>query len=103
MSCHIECGAARLSGTSIMPIEVGGGLAWSETLATAGTTAGTAPTAAADGLSAMVFTVTAEINGWISIGASPDASAAGMRRRVRAGMQRSFLAPAGARVAWLPG
>lgn len=103
MSCHVECGAARLSGTTIMPVELGGGLAWSETLSVAGTTTGIAPAAAADGLSAMAFTVTAEINGWISIGATPDATVPAMRRRIRAGMQRSFLAPAGARVAWQPG
>lgn len=103
MSLHVECGTARLVGSSIMPVEIGGGLLWSETLGSAGTTGLSAPAGPADGAAAVVFTITAEVNGWIAIGPAPDANVLAFRRRIRAGATRSFLAPNGVRVAWLPG
>jgi hypothetical protein len=99
MSIHVECGEVRTVGTGIQPIEVAGSLAWSETVATAGTTTNTAPSSPDASISAMVLTVTAEVDVWISLGSSP-APAANPRRRLKAGQTRSFLAPAGTRVGW---
>ena len=98
MSLHVECGLALLAGTNIQPIEIGGSLQWSETRATAGATTQLAP-AAPSGNTTVVFTLTAEIDMWVSIGASPVATA-DPRRRMKAGSTRSFTAPVGARVAW---
>jgi hypothetical protein len=102
MSLHIECGLVRAVGTDIQPVEVGGGLLWSETLASAGTSTAVVPAAPTDGVSAMVLTLTAEVDMWVSIGGSPNA-AANPRRRLKAGSVRSFLAVTGHRVAWAAG
>jgi len=100
MSLHVECGLVRTVGSGVTPIEVGGGLQWSETLAVANTaTAQAAPAAPGGGLSAVVFTLTAEVDLWVSISDTP-APGSNPRRRMKAGATRSFLAPVGAKVSW---
>lgn len=99
MSLHVECGLVRTVGAGIMPVELGGGLQWSETLAAAGSTTQTAPSAPADNLSAIVFTLTAEVDMFVAIAATP-APGSAPRRRMKAGQTRSFLAPAGTKVGW---
>lgn len=101
MSLHVECGLVRAVGTDIQPVEVGGGLLWSETLPTAGTSAAIVPAAPTDGVSTMVLTLTAEVDMWVSIGSSPNAATVTLRRRLKAGSVRSFLAVPGHRVAWV--
>jgi hypothetical protein len=101
MSLHVECGIVRTVGSGITPVEVGDGLAWSETLDSAGTTANTAPDAPAGGSSAVVLTLTAEIDMWIAISASPMPGST-PRRRMKAGACRSFIAPGGVKVGWSP-
>ncbi len=97
MSLHVECGAVLTDGygRSLLSVEQGGGLAWSETLASAGTTTNTVPA----GGPQLVLTLTAEVDMWVSIGASADATQ-NPRRRLKAGVTRSFLAIAGHRVSW---
>ena len=102
MSLHVECGLARISGGVLDPVERGGSLQWSETLAAAATTANAAP-AAPSGDVAVVFTLTAEVNMWVAIGTAPNAGDTSLRRRMRAGQTRSFLAPVGVKVAWVVG
>lgn len=102
MTLFVECGEALMAGASLHPIEVGDGLRWSETLATGGVTTSSAPpTSAAH--RAVVFTLTPQANGWVAIGATPDASIATARRRMLNGVPRAFVASEGARVAWLVG
>lgn len=95
MSLHVECGLAAVRSSA--PVEDGGSLRWSETVASAGTTGNAVP----DNEPGVIFylTLTAEVNMWVSIGASPNAGA-NPRRRMLANTQRSFSAPAGAKVAW---
>lgn len=102
MTLRVECGEALLAGAGLHPVEIGGGLLWSETLASGNTTTNAAP-AASLAHRAVVLTLVPEANGWVSIGPSPDASAPGLRRRMLNGIPRSFLAPAGVRVNWLAG
>lgn len=98
MSLHVECGLALLAGTNIQPIEIGGSLLWSETRATAGTTTNSAPSAP-NSITAVVFTLHAEVDMWVSIRETPVATA-DPRRRMYAREVRSFIAPVGVRVAW---
>jgi hypothetical protein len=102
MTLRVECGEALLAGAALHPVEIGGGLLWSETLASGQTTAQAAPPATQPHR-AVVFTLVPEANGWASIGPAPDATNAALRRRMLSGVPRSFLAPAGARVAWVIG
>jgi hypothetical protein len=102
MTLRVECGEALLAGTGLQPIEVGGALRWSETLASGQTSVNAAPAASAAHL-AVVLTLVPEATGWVSIGPPPDASVAALRRRMISGVPRSFLAPQGVRVAWIVG
>ncbi|MEI6161483.1 MAG: hypothetical protein WCP77_16730 [Roseococcus sp.] len=99
MSIHVECGEVRTVGTGIQPIEVAGSLAWSETVATAGNTTNAAPASTNPAISAMVLTVTAEVDVWLALGATPNPGGS-PRRRLKAGQTRSFLAPVGTKVGW---
>lgn len=100
MSLHVECGRVRLAGANLQPVEVGSDLHWSETLASAGTTTNAVPGSASPD-EAVVVTLTPLVDGWVAIGASPNASA-NPRRRVLSGQPRSFFVWQGTRVAWLP-
>jgi len=96
VSIHVECGQVRWASAQMQPVEMAVPL-WSETVATAGTTANAAPEGAGDG--AVVFTITAEVDVWVAIGATP-APGVAPRRRLKAGATRSFLAFSGAKVGW---
>jgi hypothetical protein len=97
MSLHVECGRAGGGGPNSepLPIEIGGAMAWSETVASAGTTSNAAPN---NGL-AYVFTLTPTVNMWVGIGPTPN-STDNPRRRLLAGIARSFVAQPGDRVKW---
>jgi hypothetical protein len=97
MSLHVECGRAGGGGPmgQSLPIEIGAALAWSETVATTGTTTNAVPS---NGL-AYVLTLTPTINMWVAIGPTP-VSTDNPRRRLLAGVPRSFVAQPGDRVAW---
>jgi len=98
MSLHVECGQAGLgsqTGTD-MPTEIANSLAWSETVAVAGTTSNSVPVSNG---STYILALTAEVDMWVAIAASPNA-AANPRRRLKAGLTRWFSASAGLKVAW---
>lgn len=101
MSLHVECGLALLAGTNIQPIEIGSSLQWSQTLGTAGVATTNSAPPAPNANNTVVFTVSAEIDLWVSIGTSPDATAGtALRRRMFAKTTRSFTAPVGTKVIW---
>lgn len=100
MTLRVECGEALLAGSGLQPIEVGDALRWSETLASGQTSVNAAP-GPNQAARAVVLTLVPEATGWVAIGASPDATVAGLRRRMLAGVPRSFIAPEGVRVNWL--
>lgn len=93
MALHIECGKAGIAGG--LPVEDAIPV-WTETLPGAGTSVGSVPASG----STLALTVTADEDGWFSIGLTPDAST-NPRRRILAGQQRSFSVKAGDKVAWL--
>ena len=97
MSLHVECGRAGGGGPNSvpLPIEIGAALVWSETVATTGTTTEAVPD---DGL-AYVLTLTPTVDMWVSIAPVPD-STDDPRRRLLAGVARSFVAQPGDKVAW---
>jgi len=98
MSLHIECGQAGRGGIDnlAIPIEITGTLAFTETVTSAGTSTNAVPS---DGKN-YVLTLTAEVDMFFSIGASPNAST-NPRRRLKAGCTRSFAAQPNDKVAWV--
>lgn len=96
MSLHVECGQAGggfVRGGDA-PLEIGNALAWSETIAAAGTSSNSVPSGGS-----FILTLIAEVEMWVAIGPTPNASA-NPRRRMPAGSGRSFVARSGDKVAW---
>lgn len=98
---HVACGylGGLAGGFSPAPqsANILRGLAWSETLSTAGTTTKSVPVAGSNGDACLEISVSADA--FVAIGPVPDA-AAGPRILVRATETRRFIAAPGDKVAW---
>lgn len=93
MPAFVECGSAG-QNLDELPVE-DGRVEWSELLASGATTAQTAQ-------SGHFFMVTATEDGYVAIGKTPDSSV-NPRRRVLAGVLRSFAAQSGDKLAFTAG
>lgn len=100
MTLFVEYGKAGEGGVDgvNMPVEIGSLLFWSESLASGAVTTG----AASEGTGS-VFTLTASADGYLAFGKNPDASVAGLRRRLLASQRTSFAARKGDKVSWVEG
>jgi hypothetical protein len=93
---HVECSYVGARGDfGPIPLVMGAPL-WTETLASAGTTAVPVPDTGRD----MVLRISAAADAFVAIGSAPNA-ATNPRRFVRAGQTLDFIGRANDKVAWV--
>lgn len=96
---HVTAGYAGPLYNRSFVAPIFGKIVWSETMASAGTTALGAPDAR-EGVGMPIYRVQASADSWVSIGKTPNAST-GARMLVMAGQVYDFYAEPGDKLAWI--
>ena len=97
---HVSAGYAGSATHRYASAKILGRQLWSQTLATAGTTANTAP-ASRDTEGDPIFQIAASVDAFVAIGPNPDATN-GARIFVRANTDWTAYAQQGDRLSWVP-
>lgn len=97
---HVACGyAGGRTPNTPFPLPIPSPAAWSETLASAGTTTNVAPGSDAT-FGQPLMSVRCSIDAWVAMGASPNATT-GPRRFIAANTDYDFFVNTGDKLAWI--